>query len=57
MVLRLGGQDFSLKCRYQALKNLRDKAKDIRYTEHSKARLPDDCSTPLQEKLVAPMTL
>ena len=57
MVPALGGHDSSSKRRCQALGNLRDKAQDARHAGRSKARLPSVCSTPLQEKLVAPMLL
>ena len=57
MALALGERDSSLKRRCQALGNLRDKAQDARHARRSEARLPGVCSTPLQEKLVAPMSL
>ena len=57
MALALGERDFSSKRRCQALGNLRDKAQDARHAGRSKARLPGVCSTPLQEKLVAPISL
>ena len=57
MALALGTRDSSLKRRCQALENLCDEAQDARHVGRSKARLPDVCSTPLQEKLVVPMSL
>ena len=57
MAFALGGRDFSSKHRCQALENFRDKAKDAWYAKRSKIRLPSVCSTPLQEKLVAPILL
>ena len=57
MVPALGGRDSSLKRRCQALGNLRDKAQDIRHAGCSKVWLPGVCLTPLQEKLVALMSL
>ena len=57
MALALGGRDSSLKRRCQALGNFRDKAQDARHAGRSKTRLPGVYLTPLQEKLVAPMSL
>ena len=57
MMLILGKYDFSSKYRCQALGNLYDKAKNIRYTKYSKIKLSDVCLTPLQEKLIAPILL
>ena len=57
MVLALGGRDSSLKYRCQALGNLRDKVKDAWHARCNKARVFGVCLTPLQEKLVAPMSL
>ena len=55
MALVLEERDSSLKRRCQALGNLRDEAQDARHIGCSKTRLPGVCSTPLQEKLVAPI--
>ena len=57
MVLVLGGRDSSLKHKCQALGNLRDKAQDVRHARRSKARLYSVYLTPLQKKLVVPMSL
>ena len=57
MALALGGRDSSSKRKCQALRNLRDKAQDVRYAGRSKARLSGICLTLLQEKLVAPILL
>ena len=57
MALALGGRDSSSKHRCQVLENLRDKALDAWHAGRSKTWLPDVYSTPLQEKLVAPMSL
>ena len=57
MALALGGRNSSLKRRCQALENLRDKAQDARHAGRSKTRLLYVCSTPLQEKLITPISL
>ena len=57
MALVLGGRDSSLKRKCQTLGNLCDEAQDARHARRSKARLLGVCSTPIQEKLVAPMSL
>ena len=57
MALALGRHDSSLKRRCQALENFRDKAQDAWHVRRSEARLPGVYSTPLQEKLVVPMSL
>ena len=57
MALALERRDSFLKHRYQALGNLCDEAQDARHAERSKARLPGVCSTLLQEKLVALISL
>ena len=57
MALALGGRDSSSKRRCQALENLHDEAQDTRHARRSKARLPGVCLTPLQEKLVALISL
>ena len=57
MALALGGRDFSSKRRYQALGNLGEKVQDALHARRSKTRLSGVCLTPLQEKLVALMSL
>ena len=57
MALALGRRDFSSKHRCQVLVNLRDKAQDAWHAGRSKAQLLGVYLTPLQEKLVAPISL
>ena len=57
IALVLGRRDSSSKRRCQALRNFCDKAKDVRHAGRSKTLLFSIFSTPLQEKLVPPISL